>query len=313
MWSQGAAERLLAREQHAEAAAQQHVDRGTVEAGVQRTDGERRRSAAGAADTAVGWTGRAVVAGGHDDEHVQCHRSGRRLGERTRAERGERLRHPDERDTGGVVCISVAVRIGGRLEPGDHLVGPGIDGHASGCVGLPPGHADGADRSSGRDSPQAAGAAVPGDDARELGSVPLGPPGDGWVRPCGRVASGIDDVDPGKEAATDVRMAEIDAGVEQGDRDPRAVEPRQHDALPMQPGGGDDVDHARLAPERRRVGRPHRVDAGDERIALQQRDRVGVKGGREPVENAEVRMLGLHRRTTERKPREHDPLRRSGR
>ena len=44
--------------------------------------------------------------------------------------------------------------------------------------------------------------------------------------------------------------------------------------------------------DRRRVGDPHRVDAGDLRVVLEQRDRARVEHGREAVEDARVAVVG---------------------
>jgi hypothetical protein len=105
---------------------------------VDGADGEHIRPSTGPRDAAESRPGRPVVPHRRDDQGVEPASAGGGERKRPVCKGGERLDHPDEGDTGGIVCIAVPVRIDGTLEPGQHLVGSSVDGPASGGVALPP-------------------------------------------------------------------------------------------------------------------------------------------------------------------------------
>jgi len=76
------------------------------------------------------------------------------------------------------VSITVVVGIDGGLEPGEDLVGPGIDAVTALRVRLPASHTHGQDRGAGRDPVKSVRAFGPGDDSCELGRMALGLPTD---------------------------------------------------------------------------------------------------------------------------------------
>ena len=280
---------------------------------VDRAGGERRGRAAGAADAAVGGTRRPVVAGRRDHERVERGRSRGRCCERAVGERRERLDDADERDARRVVGVAVLVRVDRELDAR----------RAAGRCGRR--------RRRRRPRPAASprrGSAAARRPARRPASPAgrpsrrRGPPsrcrgaraaGCGRVLAGARVAAGIEHVEPPDRAPPDVRVDEVDAGVEQGDRDPGAREAREcrHPAAARRATPSEIVDAARV--DRGGNRRPHREDALHVGVALDDRERAGVERGREPVEHAVVGVLGLDRRAVERKPREHVALARRGR
>ena len=88
--------------------------------------------------------------------------------ERSVGERRERLHDPDERDPRSIVGVAVAVRVDGRFEPGEHLVGAPVDRHAAVRVGLPAGDADGEQRGARSDAVQTRRPADADDEPGEL-------------------------------------------------------------------------------------------------------------------------------------------------
>ena len=135
---------------------------------------------------------------------------------------------PIERDPRCIVGVAVEVRVDGALEAGDQLVGARVDGRAAGdCRGCQP-----ATRIGSTDAPGAIPLAPPGPPAPTripAISVPcrssrLEPSGS---RRCARVGVVADEVDPRQDAAAQVRVGAVDAGVEQRDRHAAAVVARQ--------------------------------------------------------------------------------------
>ena len=117
-----------------------------------------------------------------------------------------------------------------------------------------------------------------------------------------------DHVDPAEHAPAEVGHRRIDAGVEQRDRDAAAVQTGNVDPGPM-PGCGPEIgarEHTRG--DRRRIRDPHRIDPGDVRVALEQRDGAGVDDGREAVEDAGEAVVGVQRDPLPRKAGDETPL-----
>ena len=160
---------------------------------------------------------------------------------------GVRLGDADERDARGIVRVAVLVRIDRGLEPGEDLVGPRVHGVPALRVRLPAGDPDREDRGAGRDSVQAPGPVRAGDDPGELGPVPLRTARNRRMRLGDAAAPRGDHVDARTDALPEVGMREIDARVEQRDRDAAPVE-----AGNLEPAARADGGHAqrlgRLAP-----------------------------------------------------------------
>ena len=157
-------------------------------------------------------------------------RAGRGAGERSVGERRERLDDADERNAHRIVGVAVAVRVDGRFEAREHLVGAPVDRHAAVRIGLPAGDADGEQRGARRDAVQTRpGPRTP--TTSPASSVPCRSGRPGCVGFCSAdgVASRVDDVDPGQEPALEERMARVDSRVEQRDRDTRPVRARERE------------------------------------------------------------------------------------
>ena len=271
---------------------------------VGRGDAERRRRARGGSDAAVPRAGGPVVARGRHDEGVERHRTRGCGRERPVGERGERLDDTDERDPHRVVRVTVRVRVDGRLEPGEHLVRASVHRHAAVRVGLP---ARDADRKHGRprrDAVDPGGAAHADHQPRELGAVPLGTPRLRRVLLRAGVASRLEHVQAGQEPPLQERVAGVDAGVEQGDRDAGAVDARERD---LDPSSAPRREHVGL--EDRTVLRDGRRIRGADgehplhrRVSLEGGQEPGVEGRREPVQHAHVGLLGLDRDAAEGEP-----------
>ena len=152
------------------------------EAAVRSRDGDRGPARPRAGDAAVPGAGAAVVAGRDDRQHVEVGRPGDGPRERAVRERGVRLDHADERDAGGVVGVAVVVRIDRGLEPGEDLVGPGVDAVPALRVRLPARDAHGRIEAPGAIPWSPPGPSDPGDDPGELGRMALGPAGDRRMR-----------------------------------------------------------------------------------------------------------------------------------
>ena len=201
-------ERLHAGDEHAEPREEEDVAGRAAAARVDRAHGERGRRAARPADAAVGRPGGPVVSGRGDEERVEGGGSRGSGRERAVGERGEGLDDADERDPGGVVGVTVLVRVDCELDPGQELVGAAVDGDAARRIGLPAGDADRKQRRSRRDPLQAGRSVGAGDEARHLGAVPLGPPRNGRVLTRARIADRVEDVEAAEQRAANVRMDE---------------------------------------------------------------------------------------------------------
>ena len=277
---------------------------------VDRTHGERGCRPARPADAAVGRSGRPVVSGRSDDERVEGGGSRGGGGERAVGERGEGLDDADERHPGGVVGVTVLVRVDCELDPGQQLVGAAVDGDPARRIGLPAGHTDGKERDSRRDPLQAGRSVGAGDETRHLGAVPLGPPRSRRVLARARIADRVEDVEAAEQRAANVRVDEIDPGVEQRDGHPRPRVTGDADVGAPPAGGVDDrVD--RIGIRGRRDRRPHREDAPHVGVALDDRERLRVERRRKAVEDARVRVLRLERRPVEREARDDVTLARA--
>ena len=195
--------------------------------GVERAGRQSGRRAARRADAAVGRPRRAIVPGRSNDERVE--RGGSRGRERKRAvdERSKRLDDADERHARRVVRIPVLVRVDGQLEPRENLVRSAVDRDAAGRVRLPARDADREQRGARR-GPFEVGRAVGADDEpRHLRSVAFRSARRRRVLARAPIATGVEDVEAGQERPPDVRVHEIDARVEQRNRDTRAREARE--------------------------------------------------------------------------------------
>ena len=120
--------------------------------------------------------------------------------------------------------VAVGVRVDGRLQAREDLVGASVDGDAAVRVGLPAGDSDRQQRGAGSDAVEAGRSADSDDETRKTRSVPLRTSRLGRVRLGRRVAVRVEDVDPVEQSALQVRMTQIDARVELRDRHARAVE-----------------------------------------------------------------------------------------
>ena len=165
-----------------------------------------------------------VIAGGRDDERVERRRPphGPRLG--PVGEARQRRRDSDQGDAGGVVGVSVAVRIDGALEAGDQLVGATVDLVGAARIALPAGDPDREDRGAGSD-PAEGGRAD--DDARQLGAVALELRAIVGIGRGARVRIAADDVHSRQDVTAQVLVQTVDAGVEQSHRHTLAVVGRQ--------------------------------------------------------------------------------------
>ena len=294
-----AAERDVVLVQDAEAGAHVHANGRRGEAAVGGADRHGVDRAAGSRDAPVAGPCLSVVAGGDDREHVEIGRPGDRAWQRAVRERRVRLDHPDEGDARGVEHVAVVVGIDGRLEPGEDLIRARVDAVAALGVRLPAADADRKDRGARRDPVQAVRTLGPGDDPGELGRVALRPTRNRRVRLRDSAAAGVDDVDAREHAAAQVGMGRIDARVEQRDRDAGAVETRDLEI------GDRRRKHAALRLGGLRwIGDPHRVDAHDLAVAIEQRSGRGIQTGREAVEHACVAVLGSDPRPDRSEPRE---------
>ena len=190
-----AAQRKDAVEDDAQARPQVDANGGRLTSAVRRSDGERRWSSARAGDAPEDRPRPAVVTRRCDDEHVERGRPGHGASERPVGERGVRLGHADERDSGGIVRVPVVVRVDRGLEPGEQLVGARVHRVAALGIRLPAGHSDREDRSAGRDTVQASRPVRAGDDPRQLRAVALRTAADRRMRLGNAAASRRDDVD----------------------------------------------------------------------------------------------------------------------
>ena len=116
-----------------------------------------------------------------------------------------------------------------------------------------------------------------------------------------------DEVEPRLDAAAEVGLLAVDAGVEQRDRQPVAVVARQRQA---------GHERLRVRERLRRHGRRERgadrVDALDLGDGVQHRDRARVEHGREAVEHARVAEVGPDAEPARGEQRQHLLLHRVG-
>ena len=145
-----------------------------------------------------------------------------------------------------------------------------------------------------------------GDDAGELGRMALRTSRNRRVRLRDSTAAGIDHVDTREHAAAQVGMGRVDARVEQRDRDAGAVETRNLEI------GNRRRQHAALLGGLRRICDPHRVDAHDLAVAIEQRGGRGIQTGREAVDHAGIAVLGGDPRPDRSEPGEELLLLRDG-
>ena len=310
----GAAERRLTGREDAQARAQEDVHRRASTARVGRRDTERPGRAAGRGDAAEPGTGGTVVPRRRDDERVERKGAVRRRLQRRVREGGERLDDPDERDPHRIVGIAVAVRVDGRLEAREHLVRAPVHGHAAVRVRLPAGDPDRQDRRARRHAVDPGRPADTRDEAGELCPVALRAARLGRVLLRGRVAPRVDHVEPRQQPPLQERVPRVDAGVEQRDRDAGAVEPRQLDLGPTTAPRGEHVglEDRAVRGDRRWIGSPDGEHALDGRVTLQRGEQPRVERGGEAVQDADVRLLGLHRDAAERETRDRAVLRVAG-
>ena len=175
-------------------------------------------------------------------------------------------------------------------------------------VRLPPGDADREHGRAGRCAVDAARPARSDQQAGELRPVPLDLERALRVRlRVGRVLA-ADDVDPGLDPASEIGLEAVDAGVEERDRDAVPVEAGQHDS-----GAGRGVTAGECGRrDRGRKRRPHGIDPGDLGVVLEQGDGTRVERRREPVEDADVAVVGPHAEAVPRELGQDLLLRRVG-
>ena len=266
---------------------------------------------AGPGQAAVARACGTVVAAGRDDERPERERPAAGSRERAVRERRERLDDTDERDPRRIVRVAVGVRVDGRLEAGEHLVGAGVDGDAAVRVGLPAGDPDRQQRRAGSDAVEPGGPADSDDETREPGPVPLGPSRLGRVRLGRRVAVRVEDVDPVQQPALEVRVAQVDARVELRDGHAGAVEAGDLQADPTAAGCPERLAVERRARQRGGVRGAHGVDARDRGVALDRREKRRVDRAGEAVEHPDEGLLGVDGRAARPEAGDRPPLRRS--
>ena len=271
-----------------EVEADAHGDRDLlrIAAQVGRGDGQRGRRAARARDAAEGRAGGTVVAGGRDHERVELQRALDRPRLGRVGEGGVRNGLADQRDPRRVVGVAVEVRVDGALEAGDHLVGARVHGRPAGDRRLPARDADRQHRGAGRDPAHPARTTRADEDPGHLGAVPLDPVRAVRIGRCARVGVVADEVDPGQDAAAQVRVGAVDAGVEQSDRHAASVIAGQPQRRQAAGPARDALGTEQVRGHGRGVGRPHRVDAGHFGPALEHRHRARVERRGEAVQNA---------------------------
>ena len=135
-----------------------------------------------------------------------------------------------ERDPGRVVGVAVPVRVDGALEPGEQLVGPRVDRVPAAVVGLPARDPDREHGRGGCDAGEPGRAARPDEQAGHLGAVAFELRRIGRLRLCAGVGAAAEHVEPVENVPVQVRLVQVDAGVEQRDRHAAAGDPGQPDA-----------------------------------------------------------------------------------
>ena len=119
-----------------------------------------------------------------------------------------------------------------------------------------------------------------------------------------RATLGIEHVDPLEKPVPDVGVRDVDAGVEQRDRDAAPVEARDARQLGPAPGAPREGLAAQLVRrERGRIGRTDGIHAGHVAVALEQRERSAVDRSREAVEGSRVDEVGDELDPLARQPR----------
>ena len=223
-----AGERKLPVEEDAEAGPHDDPNRRGLPAQVCGADGERGRSSARAADAAVVGSRRPVVPGRRDDERCRARRRRRRRAASGPVrERGERLGDADDGNARGVEDVAVARpgrppararRAAGRCGRRRQSRRP--------ALGCQPATLIGRSDAPGATPWMTARAAVADD--RGPPSACRGARAASASSGCGRahgVGLRVEHVEPRRAArSADVRVREVDAGVEQRDRDPASVE-----------------------------------------------------------------------------------------
>ena len=300
-----AAQRGLAGGEHPEPGPQEDVHGRAPLPRVGRGDAERRRHARGGGDAAVARAGGPVVAGGRHDERVERHRP--RRGRRERRRRGTRRtarRHRRAR--------SAPRRA--RHRPRSGRRPPRARRAPDPCGRTPtrrrPRRAASPRRGSG--APIAPGATpwIPAGPRTPTispaSSVPCrsGRPGCGRVLLRVGVAPGLEHVQAGQEAPLQERVARVDAGVEQRDRDAGAIDARERD---LDPSSAPRREHVGLEDRTvlrhgRRVRRADGEHPLHRRVSLERGQEPGIEGRREPVQHAHVGLLGLDRDAAEGEP-----------
>ena len=191
--------------------------------------------------------------------------------------------------------VAVLVRVYGPLEPRDQLVGARVHRPAAPDNLLPARNADRKHRGAGRNTREPL--RPPGADkqSRHLRPVPLEPGRIVGLRRGKRVKVAVaEDVDPVLDSSPEERLGPVDARVEQRDRDAAAVEPRQHDLRAMRSAACKLVLRQQLGRDRGGVSDPHRVNAGDLPLPLEERDGLRVECGGKAVDDPRVVVIDPH-------------------
>ena len=145
---------------------------------------------------------------------------------------------------------------------------------------------------------------MPDDQSRHLRAVALEPRRIVGVRPRDGAPFGVEHVGPLEKPVPDVGMRDVEAGVEQRDRDPAPVEARNAGLLGSPPRPRREGLAAQLIRrERGRIGRTDGIDARHVAVALEQRERSAVDRGREAVEGSRVDEVGDELDPLARQPR----------
>ena len=308
----GAGEREPLVEDDVEALAQDDPDERLGRACVGCADGERCGTAGGSRDRPERRPGAAVVAGGRDEERAEVERPLRRPRLGPVGERSVRLDDAGDGDANGVVCVAVAVRVDRALEPGQQLVAACVDELAAVRGRLPAGDANREDRRSGRDAVQLVGATGARDDPGHLRAVTLELRRILWVRTRICVETAVDDVEAGQDLPAQVRVREVDTGVEQRDGDAAAVIAGQPGIRRCPLPCPNVVVESSRSERRGGERRANRIDAHDLRRLIEQGDRARVERGGEAVEHARVGEVGANEDAVDRERRQDFLLRRRG-
>ena len=124
------------------------------------------------------------------------------------------------------------------------------------------------------------------------------------MRPSNGAAFRVEHVGSVEKPVPDVGMGDVDAGVEQRDRDPAPVEAGNPGLLRSPSAARLERLAAQLIRrERGRIGRTDGIHARHVTVALEQRERPAVDRGREAVEGARVDEVGDELDPLARQPR----------